>query len=240
MPLMEYPVRKVRRPAFLRPEARRMSETMLSTSPIVFKSPCATPIRLDPPVRYRQSESPVAAAPNAPRVPNRSEASAACCRGFLPVARSRPSKTSAVVQAPMGTSVITGCNGASNQTPSSTLRAVVPPASTAFCTSGCTASETLSRKGNASTMRCIRVRAISSAFPLVITGTLYPNGNDATRPQNPLFSLSPLADDGRLFRRGQKGEPVRDQNVQIQCHRQRGHDRVLLVPEQGTLRRYGL
>ena len=100
MPLMEYPVRKVRRPAFLRPEARRTSETMLRTSPIVFRSPCATPIRLDPPLRYRQSESPVTAAPNAPNVPKTSEASAACLMGSFPVATSSPSKTSAAVQAP--------------------------------------------------------------------------------------------------------------------------------------------
>src|SRR5829696_386558 len=186
---------------------------MLSTSPIVFKSPCATPIRLDPPVRYRQSESPVEAAPNAPRVPNRSEASAACCKGFLPVAR---------------------------ETPSRTFRVVVPPALTAFCTSGCTASPISSRKGNASTMRCMRVCAISSAFPLVSTGSLYPNGNDATRTQNPLPALRPLADDGRLFCRGQKGEPVCDQDVQIQRQRQRGHDRAPLVPEQRPLRRNGL
>ena len=174
---------------------------MLRTSPIVFKRPCIIPIRLDPPVRYRQSDRPVTAAPNAPRVPNRSEASAACRTGFLPVARSRPSKTSAAVQDPMGTSVITGCNGASNQTPSSTLRAVVPPASTAFCTSGCTASETLSRKGNASTMRCMKVCAISSAFPLGSIGSLYPNGNDAIRKRYPLPAIRP----DRLLRRGQEG-----------------------------------
>src|SRR5215212_9553500 len=204
---------------------------MLSTSPIVFKSPCATPIRLDPPVRYRQSESPVVAAPNAPRVPNNSEASAACRRGFLPVARSRPSKTSAVVQAPMRTSVITGCNGASSQTPSSTFRAVVPPALTAFCTSGCTASPILSRKGNASTMRCMRVCAISSAFPRSSVQHLYPDGHNATqtRPSLPGFP-----------RRDKEGEPVRDQDVQIQRHRQRGNDRPPLVPEQGPLCRNAL
>src|SRR5215210_6576932 len=213
---------------------------MLRTSPIVFKSPCTTPMRLDPPVRYRQSDNPVTAAPNAPRVPNTSERSAACRTGFFPVARSRPSKTSAAVQDPMGTSVITGCNGASNHTPSSTLRAVVPPALTAFCTSGCTASPISSRKGNASTMRCMRVCAISSAFLLGRIQSLYPNGNDATRTRCPLPALCPLAHGSRLLRRGQQGQPVRDQDIQVKRQRQRGHDRALLVPEQGPLRRNGL
>src|SRR3712207_8120503 len=66
------------------------------------------------------------------------------------VAASSPSKTAAAVQEPRGTSVSAGCSGASNQTPSSVLRAVVPPASTASCTFGWTPSATLSRKGRAS------------------------------------------------------------------------------------------
>ena len=136
---------------------------MLRASPTVFRSPCATPIRLDPPLRYRQSESPVNAAPNAPSVPSTSEASAACLMGLFPVAASTPSKISAAVHAPTGTSVRTGCSGASNQTPSSTLRVVVPPASTASCTLGWTSSAILSSIGNAPTTRCMSVCAICPA-----------------------------------------------------------------------------
>src|SRR5215213_7637298 len=47
-PLTEYPARKLKRPEFLRPVARRTSEVMMRTSAIVFRSPCATPILLDP------------------------------------------------------------------------------------------------------------------------------------------------------------------------------------------------
>ena len=118
--------------------------------------------------------------------PSRARRRPRACTGLFPVARSSPSKTSAAVQVPIGTSVITGCKGASNQTPSSMLRAFVPPASTAFCTSGCTASETSSRNGNASTMRCMSVCAISSAFPLGGTWPLYPNSGNAIRARYPL------------------------------------------------------
>src|SRR5215210_8901125 len=165
MPLMEYPVRKVRRPALRRPVALRKSETRLNTSPIELRSPCATPILLDPPLRSRQSESPVTAAPKAPRVPITSEASAAFLMALESVAASSPSKTRAAVQEPTGTSVRTGCNGTSSHFPSSALRTVVPLSSTASRTFGWTPSAILSRKGSASTRRWLIVSPISSAFP---------------------------------------------------------------------------
>src|SRR5918998_1143291 len=75
-------------------------------------------------------------------------------------------------QEPRGTSVSAGCSGASNQTPSSVLRAVVPPASTASCTFGWTPSATLSRKGRASTMRWLSVAPMF--FPPFREGTRKP------------------------------------------------------------------
>jgi hypothetical protein len=136
MPLREYPIRKATRPAFLRPVARRRSEVTLKTRATELKRPCAVPILRDPPLRWRQSESPVTVAPSAPTTPSASEASAAFRMAFLPVAASSPSKTSPAVHDPKGTSVSAGCSGAPNHTPSSTLRAVVPPASTASPTFG--------------------------------------------------------------------------------------------------------
>ena len=109
MPLMEYPVRKVRRPAFLRPVARWTSETMLRTSPIVFREAVGhahppRPAAEVPPV----GEPGHGGAERPQRTRTASEASAAWRTAFLPVARSRPSKTSAAVQDPIGTSVMHG------------------------------------------------------------------------------------------------------------------------------------
>src|SRR5918993_5830949 len=101
-----------------------------------------------------------------------------------------------------------------------------------------------SRKGNASTIRCMRVSAISSTFPLGTATHMEVCHASKGGSQLPLSwllcsRLRPKRLCG-LPRGGQEGEPVCEQDVEIECHRQGCHDRAPVVPDQGPLCRNGL
>src|SRR5215217_1646280 len=97
-----------------------------------------------------------------------------------------------------------------------------------------------SRKGNASTTRCMRVSAISSTFPLGTATVCH-----ASRGVSQLLSWLICSRLGSkrvcgFLRGSQQGEPVCDQDVEIERHGQGRHACPPVVPDQGPLRRNGL
>src|SRR5262245_58165118 len=127
---------------------------------------CARPVRRALPSVCCQSVTPATAAPSAPTMPTTIALSAAWrtvrCQGQLRLLASSASKTSAVVQAPMGTSVRTGCSGWPSHVPWRkffTARPAAPPAANAPVTARCRRSS----RGAIHSCRSIPSAALSAS-----------------------------------------------------------------------------
>jgi len=139
---------------FLRDFLRRISDVTNSAVPPRFRSPWINPRRRAGGSTSDQSVIPAAAAPAAATTPIAIDASADIANSDRSSTKSRRSKIIATVQAPVGTSLSTTCNGSPNQVPFKkfliSCASGRPPAyralSSAFCnlSSICGSDESLS------------------------------------------------------------------------------------------------